>query len=33
MIDYDVFVRWNGQRDVDMEASAVMVFIESSRVT
>ena len=27
MIDYDVFVRWNGQRDVDMEASAVMVFM------
>ena len=27
MIDYDVFVRWNGKRDVDMEAGAVMVFM------
>ena len=26
VIDYDVFVRWNGKRDVDMEAGAVMVF-------
>ena len=27
VIDYDVFVRWNGKRDVDMEAGAVMVFM------
>jgi len=27
MIDYDGFVRWNGKRDVDMEAGAVMVFM------
>ena len=27
MIDYDGFVRWNGKRDVDMEAGAVMVFV------
>jgi hypothetical protein len=27
VIDYDVFVRWNGKRDVDMEAGAVMVFL------
>ena len=27
VIDYDVFVRWNGKRDVDMEAGAVMVFV------
>ena len=27
MIDYDVFVRRNGKRDVDMEAGAVMVFV------
>jgi hypothetical protein len=26
-IDYDGFVRWNGKRDVDMEARAVMVFV------
>jgi hypothetical protein len=25
VIDYNVFVRWNGKRDVDMEAGAVMV--------
>ena len=27
VIDYDVFVRWNGKRDVDMEAGAVLVFM------
>jgi hypothetical protein len=27
VIDYDVFVRWNAKRDVDMEAGAVMVFL------
>ncbi len=27
VIDYDVFVQWNGKRDVDMEAGAVMVFV------
>jgi hypothetical protein len=26
MIDYDGLVPWNGKRDVDMEAGAVMVF-------
>lgn len=27
VIDYDGFVPWNGKRDVDMEAGAVMVFV------
>lgn len=27
VIDYDIFVRWNGKRDVDMEAGAVMVLM------
>ena len=27
MIDYDGFVPWDGKRNVDMEAGAVMVFV------
>ena len=27
VIDYDVFMRWNCKRDVDMETAAVTVFV------